>query len=133
MLVQHSRIVTGTVTGDFFGGVCTSGLPGQDLFTYGRANQWWRLQEAYFRLFPGVWAGAPGDTITCRVYFTVMGVEQLIGDADWDSDGSDGNVAFIYWFWSNYEMYGPLRVELQSNAAADNAVTVPFEYRVKDW
>jgi hypothetical protein len=74
LLVQHSRIVTGTVTGNFFGGVCTSGLPGQDLFTYGRANQWWRLQEAYFRLFPGVWAGGLGDTVaTNSVAFAAAG------------------------------------------------------------
>ena len=131
VLIQHARIVPGTRTGNFFGGVCTSGLPGQDLFTYGAVGEWWRLQEAYFKLFPGIWNALAH--ITCRVYFTIMGGEELVGDADWDADGTDGNVAPIYWFWLNYEMYGPMRVELQSDNAGDINVTVPFEYRVKDW
>jgi hypothetical protein len=131
MLVQHPRIISGTVTANWNGGVATSGLAGADLFTYGQLSQWWRLQEGYFKLFPGVWNALA--VITCRVYFTIMGAEQLIASEDWDTDGTDGNVAFIYWFWSNYEMYGPIRVELSSTVAADDGVTVPYELRVKDW
>jgi hypothetical protein len=76
MLTQRCRIVTGTVTGNFFAGVATSGLPGQDLFGYGRVNQHWRLQEAYFGLFPGFFNIAA--VISVRIYFTVFGAEQLI-------------------------------------------------------
>lgn len=131
LLTQRSQIITGTVTGNFFGGACTSGLPGQDLFTYGLPNQWWRLTEGYFRLMPAIWTW--GARITVRTYFNIMGGMQLIGEADYDADGTDGNIAYIYWFWLAAEMYGPLRVELQSNNAGDINVTVPYEYRVKDW
>ena len=130
-LVQHNRIRTGTVTGNFFAGVATSGLPGQDLFTYGVANQYWRLQEAYFNLFPGVFNVAA--VISVRIYFTVFGAMQLIDTMTWDADGTDGNVGFIYWFFGAYEMLGPFRCELQSNNAGDIANTVAYDYRVKDW
>ncbi len=131
LLVQHPITTSATKTANWNSGVATSGLAGADLFTYGLANQWWRLQEAYFKVFPGIWNVAA--VLTCRVYFTVMGAEQLISSEDWNADGTDGNVAFIYWFWSNYEMYGPLRVELYSDTPADDGVAAPYEYRVKDW
>ena len=60
-------------------------------------------------------------------------IELLIGDEDWDADGTDGNVAYIYWFWLQAELYGPLRVELYSDQAADDGVAAPYEYRYKEW
>jgi len=131
LLTQHPTIVTGTATGLWNGGLATSGLAGADLITIGTAGQWWRLQEAYFRLFPGVWNALA--IITVRVYFDLMGAETLVGDEDWDADGTDGNVALIYWFWLSAEVHGPIRVELYSTVAADDGVVVPYEYRYKEW
>jgi hypothetical protein len=131
LLIQRPRSYTGTVTGNYFAGTATSGLPGQDLFTFGLPNQWWRLQEGYFRLFPGVWNIAAH--VSCRVYFTMFGSMTLIDTSTYDADGTDGDIVFVYWFWGNYEMYGPLRVELQSDNAGDVAVAVPYEFRIKDW
>ena len=131
LLVQKPRIVPGTTAALWNSGVATSGQPGADLFTYGMANQWWRLQEAYLKLFPGVWNVA--SVITIRSYLNVMGGEEMIGNDDWDADGTDGNVAYIYWFWTLAEIYGPLRVEVHSNNVADDGVIAPYEYRVKSW
>jgi hypothetical protein len=130
LLTQRATIVTGTVTGNFFGGWATSGLNGQDLFTYGVAGQWWRLQEAYLRIFPGIWTWAAHVWI--RAYLNLMGGETMVMNDFFHADGSDGDIALIYWFWES-EIYGPLRIEVQSDNAGDINVTVPFEYRHKDW
>jgi len=131
LLLQKPRIIPGTTTAAWNGGTATSGLPGADLFTYGVAGQWWKLQEAYLKLFPGVWNVA--SIITIRSFLYIMGGEEMIGDEDWDADGTDGNVAFIYWFWLMAEIRGPLRVEVYSDNAADDGVIAPWEYRVKKW
>lgn len=131
LLAQEAVIVPGTTTANWNSGVATSGLAGADLFTYGAVGQWWRLQEAYLKIFPGVWNVA--SVITIRSYLLIMGGDELIGQEDWDADGTDGNVAYIYWFWLNAEIYGPLRVEVYSDNAADDGVAAPYEYRRKDW
>ena len=130
-LTARPDIVPGTTTAIWNSGVATSGLAGADLFTYGAVGDWWRLQEAYLKLFPGVWNVAA--TITIRAYLTIMGAEELIGDEDWLADGTDGNIAYIYWFWLMAEIYGPLRVEVYSDQVADDGVVAPYEYRIKDW
>ena len=129
-LAARPTIVPGTTTANWNGGVATSGQPGADLFTYGSIGQWWRLQEAYLRIFPGVWNAL--SVITIRSYIILMGGEEMVGDEDWDADGTDGNVAYIYWFWFMAEMYGPLRVEVYSDQAGDDGVTATYEYRIKD-
>ena len=62
-----------------------------------------------------------------------MGIEQLVAAEDWKADGTDGNIALVYWFWLAAEMYGPMRIEVYSDQGADDGVTVPYEYRVKSW
>jgi len=128
-LLQRPEIIIGTVTANWNTGIATSLQSGADLFTVGVAGQWWDLSEAYLKIFPGVWNGLA--TVTIRSYLSIMGGEEMIGDEDWKADGSDGNVAYIYWFWLNAEIYGSLRVEVESNVLADDGVTVPYEYRVK--
>ena len=130
-LTARPTIVTGTTTANWNSGVATSGGAGADLFTYGAVGSWWRLQEAYLKIFPAVWSVLA--TITIRTYLTIMGGEEMIGTDDWDADGTDGNIAYIYWFWLTAEIYGPLRVELLSNQVADDGVAAPYEYRTKPW
>jgi hypothetical protein len=131
LLAQRPRIITGSVTGAWNTGFATSTLAGADLFAYGVANQWWRLQEAYIKLFPGVWNIA--TTITVRAYAYIMGTEQEIGNADWLADGTDGSIIYVYWFWLAAEMYGPLRVEVYSDNPLDDGIAAPYEYRIKDF
>ncbi len=127
LLVQHSRIINGTVTANWNSGVATSGQPGADLFTYGAANQWWRLQEAYVLLA----AFNAAATVTIRAYEILMGAEREIMNEDW-TVAADPPVIFIVWFWE-VEMFGPLRIEAFSDQVADDGLTAPYEYRVKPW
>ncbi len=131
LLVERSRIVTATTTANWNSGVATSGNPGADLWTYGAANQWWRLQEAYLVLFPGIWN--VGATITVRAYEILVGAEREVMNDDWLADGTDGPLAFIFWWWTGWEINGPVRVEVFSDQAADDGVVAPYEYRVKRW
>ncbi len=130
LLIQHPLILPGppwTRTGNWNGGVATSGLPGADLFSYGAANQWWRMGEAYLRLA----SFNAAATVTIRAYITLLGAERTIMDDDWVV-ALDGEIAYIIWFW-DVQILGPLRVEVYSNMAADDGLAVPHEYRVKDW
>jgi len=126
-LTERARIVPGTVTADWNSGVATSGLPGADLFTYGGVGQWWRLTEAYLVL-TGFDLAA---TVTVRVYLTIAGEERQMPEEDWEV-AFDGPLAYIFWFWE-VEIYGPLRIEVHSDQAADDGFTATYEYRVKSW
>lgn len=127
LLVQRPRIVSTTRVANWNSGVATSGNPGADLFTYGAANRWWRLSEAYLRLS----AFNAAATVNIRAYETLMGAEREIMDENW-SVLLDGDVAYIVWFW-DVQILGPLRVEVRSTVAADDGLAAPYEYRVKDW
>jgi hypothetical protein len=129
LLVQRPTIVSATATGLWNTGVATSLNPGADLFTFGTADQWWQITDAYLWLFPGVWN--PLATITVRCYMNLMGVETEVSSADWDADGTDGQIAFIYWFFIAYSVLGPLRIEVYSDTFGDDGVVVPYEFRYK--
>jgi hypothetical protein len=131
LLVQRPRPFTGSVVANWNSGVATSGNAGADLFTYGAANQWWRLIDAYLLIFPGVWN--IGATITIRAYETIMGAEREVMNDDWLADGTDGQLAYVFWWFTGYEMFGPVRIEVFSDQAADDGVSAPYEFRVKDW
>lgn len=126
-LVQYPQIVSSTSTGNWNSGVATSGNPGADLFTRGVVNQWWKLQDSYVLLS----AFNAAATVTIRAYMLLMGAEREVLNDNWVV-ALDGEVAFIVWFW-NIDMFGPLRIEVFSNVAADDGVVVPYEYRIKDW
>lgn len=126
-LTERARIVPGTVTADWNSGVATSGLPGADLFTYGGVGQWWRLTEAYLVL-TGFDLAA---TVTVRVYLTIAGEERQMPEEEWEV-AFDGPLAYIFWFWE-VEIYGPIRIEVHSDQAADDGFTATYEYRVKSW
>ena len=126
-LTERARIVPGTVEADWNSGVATSGQAGADLFTYGGVGQWWRLTEAWLVL-TGFDLAA---TVTIRVYYTIAGEEREMPPDEWEV-AFDGPLAYILWFWE-IEIYGPLRVEVHSDQAADDGFTASYEYRVKSW
>ena len=126
-LTERARIVPGEVTADWNSGVATSGEAGADLFTYGGVGQWWRLTEAWLVL-TGFDLAA---TVTIRIYYTIAGEEREMPPDEWEVAG-DGPLAYILWFWE-IEIYGPLRVEVHSDQAADDGYTATYEYRVKSW
>ncbi|MFH0810718.1 MAG: hypothetical protein V2A77_09680, partial [Pseudomonadota bacterium] len=112
-LVQHSRIISSTTTANWNSGVATSGQPGADLFAYGRANQWWRMDEAFLVLSD--FNMAPGVDVNIRAYLNIAGAERAIMDDDW-TPLTDGELGYIIWFW-DVQIFGPLRVEVHSGAA----------------
>ena len=126
-LIQKPAIVPGTIVRNWNSGIATSGNAGGDLFTLGTVGQWWRLQEAYLRID----AFNIAATVTIRAYEILMGAEREIMNDDWVV-ALDGDIAFIIWFWE-IEMYGPLRIEVFSNVAADDGLAAPYEYRTKEW
>ena len=127
LLVQHPRITTLTTVANWQSGVATSGLAGADLFTYGNANRWWRLTEACFQL--SVFNAAA--TVTVRGYSYLVGAMNLAFTDNW-SVAFDGPIAWINFFF-DIQLYGPIRVEVYSDQAADNGLVVPYDLRVKDW
>jgi len=128
LLYQHPRIITGTTTGNWNSGVATSGQPGADFLTLGAVGQWWRLQEAYLLLSDFT----PGATVTVRAYETLMGAEREVGNDDW-TVGVDPDIIFIFFWFIAWEMYGPVRIEVFSDAAADDGLAAHYEYRTKEW
>jgi hypothetical protein len=126
-LVERPRIVSASRTANWNSGLATSGNPGADLFTYGAVNQWWRLQESYLLLS----AFNPLAIVTVRAYEILMGAEREIMNEPW-TVATDGDVIFIVWFWE-VEMFGPLRIEVNSSNAGDDGLAAPYEYRVKGW
>lgn len=127
LLIQHPTIVTANRTANWNSGVATSGQPGADLYTYGVVGQWWRASEAYFQLS----AFNAAATVTVRVYQILFGALQYSGGDDYVV-ALDGPVVYLLW-WLEIEMYGPLRIELFSDQAADDGLAAPYEYRVKEW
>lgn len=128
LIVQHSRIVTASVTANWNTGTATSGLAGADVVTIGAVNQWWRLSDAYF-VVSGFNALADIDL---RAYWTVAGTERLMLSGTWSASDS---VAWLMWYFNTggQEILGPLRFECHSDQLADNGLTTTYEYRIKNW
>ncbi len=127
LLIERPRIVQATTTANWNSGVATSGNPGADLWTYGAANQWWRLGEAYLLLS----AFNAAATVTVRAYENLMGAEREVMNEDW-LVAVDPAIVYIVWFWE-IQIFGPLRIEVFSDQVADDGLAAPYEYRVKRW
>jgi hypothetical protein len=128
LLYQHARIITETTTANWNSGVASSGNPGGDLFTLGAVGQWWRLQEAYLLLS----AFNAAATVTIRAYEPLMGAERMVATDDW-TVALDGPVIFLFFWVFAWEIYGPVRIEIFSDQAADDGLAAPYECRVKEW
>jgi hypothetical protein len=123
--LTHPDIFPGTTKALWKSGFATSGLAGADLITIGTPGQWFKLSEIYM----GLYAFTPAATITVRAYETIMGVERMVMDEDYVV-GVDPDIIFIFYFWEIW-IYGALRIEVYSNAGADDNLTAPWEYRAK--
>ena len=124
-LVERPRIMSATKTANWNSGVATSGAAGADLVTVGAANQWYRLNQ-FAIISSGFNALA---TVTVRAYMNVAGVNHLILTDSWVMPEE---VIFLSW-WFDTEFFGPMRVEILSNQAADDGLAVTYEYRIKSW
>lgn len=125
-LVERPRIIPGTATENWNSGVATSGQPGADLITVGTASEWYRLNQFIIVLASFNIA----STVTARGYLPIVGVSRLVIEDDWAV--ATHEVAFLSW-WLDAEFYGPFRIEVYSDQAADDGITVIYEYRIKNW
>lgn len=125
LLKQRPRIVTGQTTANWNSGVAPSGLAGATLFTVGNVGLWYRLNFGVV-ILTGFNVAA---TVTIREYLLVAGAEHLVLEDDWTMPAE---LALLSW-WIDQEMYGPYRVEVLSDQAADDGLAVDYEYRIKDW
>jgi len=125
-LAERPRIVAGTTTANWNSGVATSGQPGADVITIGVAGRWYRLNQ-FIVIMTGFNALA---TVYTREYLDVGGVNRLILVDDYGPPPPE--LAFMSW-WLDAEFYGPYRVEVYSDQAADDGLAVDYEYRIKSW
>ena len=125
ILRQQARIVIAQTTANWNSGVAPSGLAGATLFTVGNVGLWYRLNFGA-AVLTGFNVLA---TVTIREYMLVAGAEHLVREDDWIMPEE---VAILSW-WIDQEIYGPYRIELLSNQAADDGLAVDYEYRTKSW
>jgi hypothetical protein len=125
LLVEHPRIINLSTTANWNSGVASGGLAGADLITIGVAGQWYRLNQ-----FSIVGTGFNiAATVTVRAYMIVAGAMRMILTDDWTMPQE---LIFLSW-WFDTEFFGPMRVEIFSDQAADDGLAVPYEYRIKEW
>jgi len=125
LLREQPRIVIGATTANWNSGVAPSGLAGATIFTIGVAGSWCRLNFGAVVL-TGFNVAA---TVTIREYCDVAGANRLVMEDDWTMPGE---LALLSW-WIDQELYGPYRIELLSDQAADDGLNVAYEYRIKAW
>jgi len=125
LLIQRPQIIPGSTTAAWNGGLAPSGAAGATLVTIGGAGQWYRLNQ-----FTIVTVGFNiAATVYVRCYMDLAGVNRLVIADDW---AMPEEVIFLSW-WFDAEFYGPFRVEIFSDQAADDGLNVTYEYRIKDW
>jgi hypothetical protein len=125
LLIQRPQIIPGSTIGNWNSGVAPSGAAGAALVTIGAAGQWYRLNQ-FTIVTVGFNAAA---TVYVRCYMDVAGVNRLVIDDDYTMPQE---IVFLSW-WFDAEFYGPFRVEIFSDQAADDGLNVIYEYRIKDW
>lgn len=125
LLRQVPRIVIGATVANWNSGVAPSGQPGATLVTMGTAGVWRRLNLGIVVL-TGFNIAA---TVTIREYMDVAGANRLVMTDDWPMPEE---LAVLSW-WIDVEIYGLYRIELYSDQGADDGLSVPYEYRIKDW
>lgn len=128
LLGQRSNIVQGTVTANWNSGIAPSGLAGATLFTFGVLDRWYRLCDAYL-VITGFNAAA---TIYTRYYGYVAGAMSYMFTDNYIIAGIAEDVIYLSWFLDT-QVKDPIRIEVYSNQAADDALAVTYEYRWKDW
>ena len=127
-LTSNPTIINGTVTANWNSGVATSGLPGADLLNLGAVGEWMILTEIYLRLA----SFNAGATVTVRAYLQMMGAEQLVMDEDYVVAAEPAVIPLFLWiFFVAYFIYGPVRIEVFSDQAADDGLAAPYEYRYR--
>ena len=113
--------VVGTTVDNWNSGVATGGLAGGDLVTIGANDVRRKIHHLDVRI-GGLTAAA---TITIRLYKQVNGVDTLFYDQDWVVGTDPDSIEVVDGVLGVHEA---VRCEVYSDAGADDAFALPYDY-----
>lgn len=117
--------VDNPVTANWQSDTATSGLAGADLVTLGTVAVWKKLHS----LLVDIAALTATATITIRLYKDINGNNRLVYRETF-TQGTDPDGCWVV--NGTLEIYGQLRVEVQSDNVGDNPGNVAYEYDLED-
>ena len=116
--------VSGSVTGNWQSGTATSGETGADVITIG-AND---TKKKLHSLLLSIHNFTSGGKVTVKLFMQVNGTERKV----YQEDFNKGNDPDGLWVVNGViGIHEALRVEMQSNRAADNGVALDYDYMLE--
>jgi len=116
--------VSGSVTGNWQSGTATSGETGADVITIG-AND---TKKKLHSLLLSIHNFTSGGKVTVKLFMQVNGTERKV----YQEDFNKGNDPDGLWVVNGVVgIHEALRVEMQSNRAADNGVALDYDYMLE--
>jgi hypothetical protein len=116
--------VSGSVTANWQSGTATSGEAGADLVTIGASNIKYKLHS----LIVNISAVTAGAVIVLKLFMKVNGAERKVYHQSF-TKGTDPDGLWIV--NGTVGIHDVLRVELESNNAADNGKAVEYDYMLE--
>jgi len=117
--------VSGSVTGNWQSGTATSGEAGADVVTIG-AND---TRKKLHSLLLSIHNFALGGKVTVKLFMQVNGTERKVYEEQFNK-GTDPDGLWVV--NGTVGIHEALRVEVQSNRAADNGVAVDYDYMLEE-
>jgi ABC-type transporter Mla subunit MlaD len=115
---------SGSVTGDWESGTATSGESGADIVTIGANDTRYKLHS----LLVSIHNFQTGGKVTIKLFMQVNGTEQKVYEEQF-SKGTDLDGLWIV--NGTVGIHEAIRVEAESNRAADNGVAVDYDYMLE--
>jgi len=116
---------SGSVTGDWQSGIATSGETGADLITLGDDDIKYKLHS----LVINISALTAGAIIAVKLFMKANGTERKVYHQSF-TQGTDPDGLWIV--NGTVGLHEALRVELESDNAADNGKTVDYDYMLEE-
>jgi len=116
--------VSGSVTGNWQSGTATSGETGADVVTIGADDTRKKLHS----LLLSIHNFAPGGRVTVKLFMQVNGTERKVYQEEFNK-GTDPDGLWVV--NGTVGIHEALRVEVQSNRAADNGVALHYDYMLE--
>jgi hypothetical protein len=116
--------VSGSVTGNWESGTATSGESGADIVTIGANDTRYKLHS----LLVSIHNFQTGGKVTIKLFMQVNGTEQKVYEEQF-SKGTDLDGLWIV--NGTVGIHEAIRVEAESNRAADNGVAVDYDYMLE--
>jgi hypothetical protein len=113
-----------SVTANWQSGTGTSGEAGADLVSVGAAGTRYKLHS----LLVNIGALTPGATITVKVFMAIDGTERKVYEQAF-TQGTDPDGLWIV--NGTLAIHELLRVEVESDNAGDNGLTIDYDYMLE--